>query len=187
MQASICVVAARRSFLALCIFIANANELVGKSCVIKFYFQRIQKSCKKRNVHLLGKGETRSSSRGRRWCTRCRGNERRQRILRIIKLLVSLVLLPKFTFLLRWFFDWLFASAPIISVRNSVHPSNSENIQLFLSGNHTWTVGNMLATVRARRKNVELMRLWERRQGNISFVSWLFTFHRTRQEPKSFR
>lgn len=27
---------------SVCIFIANANELVGKSCVIKFYFQRIQ-------------------------------------------------------------------------------------------------------------------------------------------------
>lgn len=31
-----------RSFFPVCIFIANANELVGKSCVIKLYLQGIQ-------------------------------------------------------------------------------------------------------------------------------------------------
>lgn len=39
---NLCIWLSVALFFPVCIFIANANELVGKSCVIKVYFQRIR-------------------------------------------------------------------------------------------------------------------------------------------------
>lgn len=88
---------------SVCIFIANANELVGKSCVIKVYFQWISNHARNATLFL---GNFRG---GRAWCMLWRecGKEKKrqwwQRILRIIKLFFCSILLPKFTFLLPFF------------------------------------------------------------------------------------
>lgn len=57
----------------VCIFIANANELVGKSCVIKFYFQRTRNHA--RNAMLLSREEW-------RWRANARRKERSQQAKR---------------------------------------------------------------------------------------------------------
>jgi hypothetical protein len=117
---NLCIWVSVALFFSVCIFIANANELVGKSCVIKVYFQRIRNHA--RNATSFSRISRRKS-----WCTiwrecvRAKRQQWWQRILRIIKLFLRLVLLPKFTFLLRCFLiDYFCAAAakqgPIISV-----------------------------------------------------------------------
>lgn len=78
-----------------CIFIANANDLVGKSCVIKFYFQP-SREIMQRNATLEHGG-----------CTRDEAKYKWQRILRIIKLRCNFYY-PNLHFYCDDFFDWLF-------------------------------------------------------------------------------
>lgn len=120
-----------------CIFIANANELVGKSCVIKFYFQWSEIQARNA-MFFLGKR-----------CTRCWDGKE---VDNAFCASLSPALLPKFTFLL-WRCFWLiiFQHSPIIS------PCEPESHSYTHHGCSTWC--NFSSRT---QKMWTLMRLWER-------------------------